>query len=624
MTVNTVAATARQTCVTVLGRRRSCVTRSGPVPESCSTAQLSRDRILKDMRRSGGAGGGRSRGGRSGRRATATPPAAGERIAAGGLGAQYKIAATIVLSLLRDLESVRVADPDAGAVDDFAVITEREVHGVQVKWPVYPGQFTLGSICSVNRHGRGLVRDLAEGWCRLREREAWSGRGRRVVVHLATRDWPSRSRETARLDDCPQKHVAAFFRLGLRPVQDALRRGEPPPVDAHTAWAAAFTAMMEASGLPDVDSFHAFLTDLYIDVGVTDSPAVLAGLPGQTAWLQRDVQRLAEYFFAVVAGLADDGDTVEITVERLLDALGWQHRSGFRNPHRFPVPVAYSPNAEVAEALTGVVRQHTQGYVLLEGAPGSGKSTLLTATALPVDRVVRYYAYVPDSPDRASSRGEAESFLAHVCEELGQTGLPVVAMGGSLSAVRERLADALDAAGEDWASRGVRTTIVVDGLDHNRARGVRLDDLDETAPFLAEGHRKRRAMVQYSLDIAQHAVDRPNVAVQLTPVIKRNTEHVGVRVDLHDRIVRMVDYDNDRPVGAVLGQSQREFVPAFLRVKQSAHRDDPQRLPLPCSCAIVRLVPRPCRTAASRNLPTARAAFSDESLRPVSWSRAFT
>jgi hypothetical protein len=374
--------------------------------------------------------------------------------------------------LLRDLESVRVADPAAGAVDDFAVITEREVHGVQVKWPVYPGQFTLSSICSVDRHGRGPVRDLAEGWCRLREREARSGRGRRVVVHLATRDWPSQSRETARFDGCPQQHVAAFFRLGFRPVQDALRRGEPPPVDALTAWAAGFTAMMEASGLPDADSFHAFLTDLYIDVGVTDSPAVLAGLPGQTARLQRDVQRLAEYFFAVVAGLADDGDTVEITVERLLDALGWQHRPGFHNPHRFPVPVAYSPNEEVAEALTAVVREHTQGYVLLEGTPGSGKSTLLTATALPVDRVdrvdrvVRYYAYVPDSPDRASSRGEAENFLAQVCEELGQTGLPVVAMGGSLSAVRERLTDALDAAGQDWASRGVRAAIVVDGLDH--------------------------------------------------------------------------------------------------------------------------------------------------------------
>src|SRR5262249_50277311 len=69
-------------------------------------------------------------------------------------------------------------------------------------------------------------------------------------------------------------------------------------------------------------------------------------------------------------------------------------------------------------------------------------------------------------PDGASSRGEAENFLTHVCEALGQTGLPVVAMGGSLPAVRERLTDALDAAGQDWASRGVRTAIVVGGLDH--------------------------------------------------------------------------------------------------------------------------------------------------------------
>lgn len=67
-------------------------------------------------------------------------PAMGERRAIGGYHPQYRVAAGLILRALRDgtLDWTRVADPEAGHVDDFRIATPNGLDAYQVKWSRFP------------------------------------------------------------------------------------------------------------------------------------------------------------------------------------------------------------------------------------------------------------------------------------------------------------------------------------------------------------------------------------------------------------------------------------------------------------------------------------------------------
>jgi len=63
-------------------------------------------------------------------------PAEGERSAVRGYSAQYRVAAELIYAAVLDgdLEWIRVADPDAGRVDDIQVGRTGRVDAYQIKW----------------------------------------------------------------------------------------------------------------------------------------------------------------------------------------------------------------------------------------------------------------------------------------------------------------------------------------------------------------------------------------------------------------------------------------------------------------------------------------------------------
>ena len=73
------------------------------------------------------------------RESTTSPPAEGERRAIGGYYPQYRLAAALILRGLRDgtLEAIRLADPEAGHVDDVQIIGRDRRDAFQVKWSRY-------------------------------------------------------------------------------------------------------------------------------------------------------------------------------------------------------------------------------------------------------------------------------------------------------------------------------------------------------------------------------------------------------------------------------------------------------------------------------------------------------
>ena len=90
----------------------------------------------------------------------------GERRARWGYGYQDKIATERILNLLREnlrtggpvFEGVRLADLDAGRVDDFVLVWEKKVEGNSIKWSGEATPFNWGELIGAN----GLLKELAE------------------------------------------------------------------------------------------------------------------------------------------------------------------------------------------------------------------------------------------------------------------------------------------------------------------------------------------------------------------------------------------------------------------------------------------------------------------------------
>lgn len=393
-----------------------------------------------------------------------TQPAEGERAAVVGLSGQYGLAARIVVAKLRTLEWIRVADPEAGVADDFQFKAGPTRHALQVKWAQYPASFGWAELVNPSGTTPSLIERLAETWQRLRS--SWSGP---LAVHLCSNEYPSVAVPSAttplgRCDASPPKHFAAFLARSFRPLRDEIVKGtalwrDLEPLPEVGDWRPAWDALRAAAALDDGD-FVRFIGDLVLQFGqlAGDAATHLESGAGDA-----DIEHIGATLQALVA---DPARPVQLSRDEFLDRLGWRDRLRYRNPHTFPVPRVYEANEEARSLLMERLQGLPGGYLALVGPAGSGKSTLLATIAPGGYRVVRYYAFVPDSPDPLSARGEAESFLHDLALALDEAGLFRRGYGNDLRSQRAVVFDLLDQARVRWRDRGEPTLIVVDGLDH--------------------------------------------------------------------------------------------------------------------------------------------------------------
>jgi hypothetical protein len=150
---------------------------------------------------------------------SSTPPAEGERRAIAGYYPQYRLSASIILQGLRDdtLQWIRIADPEAGRVDDFQLGTQARVDAYQVKWSQYGGTVSFHDLATPSGDKPSLINQLAQGWTNLRR----SYSNRRVVVHLVTNQSPSVSDGPPIGEPPPSpKHFSAFVSQTWRPAHN--------------------------------------------------------------------------------------------------------------------------------------------------------------------------------------------------------------------------------------------------------------------------------------------------------------------------------------------------------------------------------------------------------------------
>ena len=413
------------------------------------------------------------------------PPAEGERRAISGYYGQYLVSASLILRGLGEgsLEWIRVADPDAERVDDFQLGSAGRIDAYQMKWHQYGGLFTFNELVSGRDQESKLIAQLASGWSRFKGKYPSS----RVVVHLITNQMPSTStRAILPIDDICRptpNHFAAFIEQVWKPLQ---RTPQDEPFDIPREWLSVWEALRDASGL-EGDEFQTFARNCALEFGYQASASSTRQMTRDEQYAEEDLKHIIGVLFQSVA---DTERIIELSYEQLIRRLGWADRLEFRNRHRFPIDEGlYQPIEFTVQELKRAIDELSGGYIAVLGSPGSGKSTLLTKTLTNLGenfvRLVRYYAYVPDTQYPTNIRGESVNFLHDVGLQIDRSGITIGhnPARSDRNQLLLRFHEQLERLGKDWKENGRKTIILIDGLDHIKREQNPSNSLLEDLPF---------------------------------------------------------------------------------------------------------------------------------------------
>ena len=390
--------------------------------------------------------------------AVSLAPGEGERAALRGYRWQYDHIAALVYDAIREDEflQLRLTDPEAGQVDDLVLVRKARVDAYQFKSTGYAGYLTFNQVVGPRQRRRSgerrsLIAALAEGWNRLR------GSNANPRVHLVAQKLASLNDHLGDGDPRPSPdHFAAFLEQVLGP----LGKDEKRLASISVEWEPAIERMRDASGLTPAE-FEEFVQSVVIELGAGTGPKEVHSTRSA------DVRALSDRLYRLVS---EATSVVELDRTAILQLMNWSGRIALQSHHEFPVDLdTYEPLTEAVREVEVAIARHDSGYVAVVGPPGAGKSSLLTqALTGSGDRVLRYYAYVPGT-GVVSTRLTARGFLHDLIVMLGKSHVlprdPELA-SDDIGELRSQFADHLDTLGAEFCKDGVRTVVVVDGLDH--------------------------------------------------------------------------------------------------------------------------------------------------------------
>ncbi len=375
----------------------------------------------------------------------------GERRARWGYGYQDRVATAQLLDLLRtdirngtaDFEGVRLADLQAGRVDDFVLLTHAAVQGNSIKWSAAAPPMNWGDLIGAE----GLLRELAAGWNKLLQE--WQGREVTVRLHTnrpaSTETHPAQLVKTVSVDE--------FFRTYWQtgPSQDDL---------AHVA--AVWKQIENHTGLASTQ-FTDFVRSCRLRFNFAQPPQV-----GGDSHDQQIYRKQFDELHKAIATWLTNNPTGEFLDRRyILKAIGFNtFRSGL--VQRFPAPeIPYARNSESAIQVKKLLDSVSGGYVAITGPAGIGKSTLVQDVLSEYPFFVPYFAYLPDGVGNPRDRGESLTFFQDVVTRLdrffeGRHSLGVSDVPQGREALRVHMQRAHDL----FAKEGLKTILLIDGLDH--------------------------------------------------------------------------------------------------------------------------------------------------------------
>lgn len=381
---------------------------------------------------------------------TRLTPGDGERRAQSGYVPQYQTAAVLIYEGIAsgDLQWIGVADRSAGTFDDVVLGYRGRVVAYQMKSTAGTDTFSLRTLLLGSEN---VLRKIGESRGKLA-----SSLPTATDIHTVFITDKMPSDDDSLIDQGTQISSAAYLR-------------------AHTAFAssrsladwlssdkgALIRELWEFSGL-DESEFE----KLWRHTGFhTGAERKRLGIEFPTDAERKRIKDIAAELPRLVAHRPQQD---RWSVAELLSKLGWDSAFELKHSHSFPVDALYENNAETHRALSDALHTKNSGYIGLTGPPGSGKSTLLAAGVLPSPkaRVFRYLAFVPGR-GQGLGRGEAIDFLGDLVRQFKREGLGrQIVPGSELHELRTQFERILQEASQQFASDGLKTVLVIDGLDH--------------------------------------------------------------------------------------------------------------------------------------------------------------
>jgi hypothetical protein len=320
-------------------------------------------------------------------RRASEPPAMGERRARWGLGYQDKVATATVLDLLRtdirngtsDLEGIRLADLQAGRVDDSVIVSRLQVSGNSLKWSDAAEPVNWGELIGAE----GLLRELAEGWTRLKAK--WPEKT--IAVRLTTNRPASTNKHPSQL--ITEYSVAEFF----------LAEWVVGPSSAANEAAKSSWEIIRRHTTLDEDAFADFVRASDIDFSYAEPPHANNGTYDSEMY-RRQFDQLHK---AIATWITNNPGVESIDRAYLLNSIGLP---GFKPEliQRFPPgQIPYERNSESAKAVEQLIGSVAGGYVAVTGPAGIGKSTLVQDVLSEYPFFVPYFAYTNGGGSHDSS-----------------------------------------------------------------------------------------------------------------------------------------------------------------------------------------------------------------------------
>jgi hypothetical protein len=289
---------------------------------------------------------------------------------------------------------VRLADLEAGRVDDFVLVWDTEVQGNSIKWNAAATALNWGELIGTN----GLLKELADGHVRLSNR--WTGK--RITVRLQTNRPCALEKHHAQL--IPDLSVAEF-------VQHHWRLG-PKPTDAPSV-ADAWSKIAHHVGLQGQE-LSRFISGCALVFNFPQPP--LKGPEGEDS--RAYLKQFDNLHKAIAVWLTNHPNEELVDRQFLMSAIGLPAQTGSL-VQRFPQPeIPYKTNDLAANELRRLVETTKGGYIAITGPAGVGKSTLVQDVLASYPFFVPYYAYLPDGQGNPRDRGEALTFFQDVTARL--------------------------------------------------------------------------------------------------------------------------------------------------------------------------------------------------------------